>query len=64
MLKFGTFLWVFFLYLVNLFHLIDFFGKCKFELHVHRIIEFNDSKNDIHDIECSVRPYPGTDPKF
>ena len=27
-------------------------------------MEFNDSKNDIHGIECSVRPYPGTDPKF
>ena len=33
-------------------------------MHVHRIMEFNDSKNNIHGIECSVRPYPGTDPKF
>ena len=33
---------------------MNFFGKCKFELHVHRLMEFNDSKNDTHGIECSV----------
>ena len=41
-----------------------FFGKCKFELHVHRIMEFNDSKIDSHVSECCERLYPGRDPKF
>ena len=39
---------------------MNFFEKYKFELHVVRIIEFNDLKNDSHVTECSVRPYPGT----
>ena len=54
----------FLIYLVTLFRLLDFFEKYKFELHVIRIMEFNDSKNDSHVTECSVRLYPGTDPKF
>ena len=36
----------------------------KFELQVHGIIEFGRSKNDIHDIWCMSRPYPGTHMKF
>ena len=54
----------FLIYLVTLFRLLEFFRKYKFELHVVRIIEFNDSKIDSHVSECSVRPYPGMDPKF
>jgi len=27
---------------------------------VHEIMEFGDSKNDIHDIWCMLRPYLGT----
>ena len=29
-----------------------------------RVLQFNDSKNDSHVTECSVRSYAGTDPKF
>ena len=38
----------------------DNFAYFKFELQVHEIMEFGDSKNDIHDIWCMLRPYPGT----
>ena len=41
-----------------------FLKKFKFELHVVRIMEFNDSTNDSHVTECSVRPYPGPDHQF
>ena len=43
---------------------MNFFKKYNFELHVVRIMEFNDSKIDSHVSECCERPYPGTDPKF
>jgi len=44
--------------------LLIFFGKYEFELQVHRILDLNDSKNDIHVCECKFRPNPGTDLKF
>ena len=55
---------IFLLYILNLFHLIDFSGKCKFELQVHRIMKFDDWKNDIRITYCILRPYPGACPKF
>ena len=57
---FSTFCYIFSLY----FDLLNFFGKCRFELRVHRIFDLNDSKNDILVFECKVRPNPWTDPKF
>ena len=43
---------------------LNFMEYFKFELQVHGIIEFGRSKNDIHDIWCMLRPYPGTHMKF
>ena len=51
----------FFLYISLIFFVsLNFFAYFKFELQVHEIMEFGDSKNDIHDIWCMLRPYPGT----
>jgi hypothetical protein len=44
----------FLLYLVNLFHSIEFFWNMQICTALHRIIEFSDSKNDIHVAECSA----------
>ena len=41
-----------------------FFQKYNIELHVHRIIEFDDWKNDIHDTYYSLRTCLGARPKF
>ena len=57
---FSTFCYIFSLY----FDLLNFSGKCRFELRVHRIFDLNDSKSDILVFECKVRPNPWTDPKF
>ena len=43
---------------------LNFMEYFKFELQVHGIIEFGRSKNDINDIWCMLRPYPGTHMKF
>jgi len=51
---FSTFYYIFLLY----FDLLNFSGKCRFELRVHRIFDLNDSKNDILVFECKVRPNP------
>ena len=40
----------FLVYFVNFFVSLNFFAYFKFELQVYEIIEFGDSKNDIHDI--------------
>ena len=39
---------------------LNFFAYFEFELQVHEIMEFGDSKNYINDIWCMLRPYPGT----
>ena len=55
----------FFCYILLVFFVsLNFMEYFKFELHVHEIIEFGRSKNDIHDIWCMLRPYPGTHMKF
>ena len=54
----------FLLYFVSFFVSLNFMEYFKFELQVHGIIEFGRSKNDIHDIWCMLRPYPGTHMKF
>ena len=54
----------FLIYLVLYFVYLNFLKKYKFELHMVRIIEFNDSKIDSIVSECCERPYLGTDPKF
>ena len=56
--------WLFLLYFVSFFVSLNFMEYFKFELQVHGIIEFGRSKNDIHDIWCMLRPYPGTHMKF
>ena len=38
---------------------LNFFGNSKFELQVHEIMEFFDSKNGIHNVRSTLRPYPG-----
>ena len=51
----------FLLYFVSFFRFVDFFfAYFEFELQVHEIMEFGDSKNYINDIWCMLRPYPGT----
>jgi hypothetical protein len=47
-LKFGVIL-IFFIFSEFL-CFVEFFSYFKFELQVHEIIYFGDSKNDIHDI--------------
>jgi len=49
--------WINFVYL-------HFFRKSKFELQVHEIMKCSHSKNDSHVVECILRPYAGTHPKF
>ena len=39
---------------------LNFFVYFEFELQVHEIMEFGDSKNYINDIWCMLMPYPGT----
>ena len=39
---------------------LNFFAYFEFELQVHEIMEFGDSKNYINDIWCMLRPYPGS----
>ena len=63
MFKFGTIL-TFLLYFVSFFVSLNFMEYFKFEMQVHGIIEFGRSKNDIHDIWCMLRPYPGSHIKF
>ena len=58
------FLWLFDIFSYFISFTWFFSKKYNFELHVVRIMEFNDSKNDSHVTESSVRPYPGTGPKF
>ena len=52
--------WLFLLYFVSFFVSLNFFAYFEFELQVHEIIEFGDSKNYINNIWCMLRPYPGT----
>ena len=51
---------IYLLYIFNLFHLNVFFQKYNIELQVHRIIEFDDWKNNIHD----TWSFQGAHPKF
>jgi len=51
------FFWLYFIF-------FTFPDKRKFELRVHRIMDFNDSKNVILVLECIFRPNPKTDPNF
>ena len=39
---------------------LNFFAYFEFELQVHEIMEFGDSKNYINDIWCMLMPYAGT----
>ena len=64
LVKIWGFLWLFDIFSYFISFTWFFSKKYNFELHVVRIMEFNDSKNDSHVTGCSVRPYPGTDPKF
>jgi hypothetical protein len=49
---------IFLLYFITFFIFSNFLAHFKIELHVHEIIYFGDSKNDIHEIWCILRPYP------
>ena len=55
-----TFWYIFLIFYVYL----NFSRKSKFELQVHEILEFSDSKNGIHIFECILRPCAGTFVKF
>ena len=55
-----TFWYIFLIFYVYL----NFSRKSKFELQVHEILEFSDSKNGIHVFECILRPCAGTFVKF
>jgi hypothetical protein len=60
MFKFGAILSSFDIF-GSFFCFVDFFLEYfKFELQVHEIMEFGDLKNDIHDIQCILRPCSGT----
>ena len=54
--KFDFFCYISLVFFVSL----NFFAYFEFELQVHEIMEFGDSKNYINDIWCMLRPYPGT----
>jgi hypothetical protein len=43
---------------------LNFFGKYKFELQLHRIMTFHECENDIHVTDYCFRPYLGRDLKF
>ena len=53
-----------FWYIFLIFYVYFFSQKSKFELQVHKILEFSDSKNGIHVFECILRPCAGTFVKF
>ena len=55
-----TFWYIFLIFYVYL----NFSRKSKFELQVHEILEFSNSKNGIHVFECILRPCAGTFMKF
>ena len=52
--------WLFFYISLVFFISLNFFAYFEFELQVHEIMEFGDSKNYINDIWCMLMPYPGT----
>ena len=59
--NFSLTFWYIFL---NFYVYLIFSRKSKFELQVHEILEFSDSKNGIHVFECILRPCAGTFVKF
>ena len=58
--KVGTILSFFFYISLIIFVSLNFSGNSKFELQVHEIMEFFDSKNGIHNVRSTLRPYPGS----
>jgi hypothetical protein len=59
----GYFEFVLYISLV-FFILLNFLAFFKFELQVHEVMKFLNSKNDIHYIWCMFRPYLGSHMKF
>jgi hypothetical protein len=56
--------WIFRYISLVFFVVLNFLAYFKFELQVHEVMKFLNSKNDIHYIWCMLRSYLGSHMKF